>query len=414
MKEKDLRVTKDKIVYLRNRGIALIYLITIIALILTAVSVTVVMLVNKSNKQSIEKNEYGYILEFSNESITENIQTSKVNMIIQAENEENQIGEELLLPKGLKITDRIKNWSDKVIAITDGKNIIPIPKEYEVSQKENESNIKDGIVIKDKIGNEFVWIPVSEKLSLTYEYASYSEPTELTSNDIYDDNNLILDSQESLDYYYGKGYYNYSTDFAYKTHYKEMVESVNKYGGFYVGRHETTIDEKGNIGSKPNTSILSMNTILKEGNNANTTDKYYYRWWGLYNSQRDNNITGNGEYIQTNMIWGQQCNLMLKYIGNMKCDYSDEQVKNIATEKKIQKTTEALYLYNKGKVNDKIYNIYDLRRNAYEATGFTNTNVYRMFFGGAYEFSYPASHLGGFYATRTYDSVGSRLTLYIK
>lgn len=397
----------------KNNGMALIYLVGIIVAILIVATIIMITIVKDSNKQEFREIKYANILEYKNEALIENVQTNKENIITQ-ENNNIQIREEILLPKGLEITSNIKSWSNNVTSITDGKNIIPLPKGYEVSQKANESNIKDGLVIKDKIGNEFVWIPVTEKLSLTYKYGSYSEPTELTSNNVYDKNNLVLDSQESLDYYYGKGYYNYSTDFAYKTHYIEMLESVNKYGGFYVGRYETTIDESGNIGSKPNTSILLMNTILKEGNNANTNEKYYYRWWGVYDSQRNNNVTGNGDYVQTNMIWGQQWNLMLKYMENIKCDYSDEQVKNISTEKKIQKTTESLYVYNKGKVHDEIYNIYDLRRNAYEATGFTNTIVYRMFFGGAYEFSYPASHLGGFYATETPNNIGSRMTLYIK
>lgn len=34
--------------------------------------------------------------------------------------------------------------------------------------------------------------------------------------------------------------------FAYKAHYAEMVESVNKYNGFFVGRYEVTIDENNN------------------------------------------------------------------------------------------------------------------------------------------------------------------------
>ena len=411
MENKEIKSQKK---YLKDDVISVIYILIIIAILVT-ICIMIISVVSNTNKQNnIEESYYSSsTLNYINEPIIQNTQTNKENTIIQ-ENNNIQIKEEVILPKGLKITSDIKSWNEKVTAITDGKNIIPLPEGYKVSQKDNESNIKDGLVIKDKIGNEFVWIPVLEKLSLTYEYASYSEPTELSSNDIYNKNNFILDSQESLDYYYGKEYYNYSTDFAYKTHYTEMLESVNKYGGFYVGRYETTIDENGNIGSKPKTSILSMNTILKEGNNTDTNDKYYYRWWGLYDSQRNNNITGNGEYIQTNMIWGQQWHLMLKHLENMKCNYSDEKVRNNSTEKRIQKTTESLYFYNKGIENDKIYNIYDLRRNAYEATGFTNTNVYRMFFGGAYEFSYPASHLGGFYATQTYGNIGSRLTLYIK
>lgn len=53
-----------------------------------------------------------------------------------------------------------EGWSNKVIAMTDGTEILPLPDGFNISSKEGEDEIESGLVIADKNGNEFVWIPV--------------------------------------------------------------------------------------------------------------------------------------------------------------------------------------------------------------------------------------------------------------
>ena len=167
--------------------------------------------------------------------------------------------------------------------------------------------INKGLVISDEfdgngnsIGNEFVWIPIPEKdfkvaTPSNLYGGNYSEPKKLTSTDNSTKNEqggpFKYDSQQELDYYYGSGFFTFPedicdetnvTDFSYGVHYKEMAESVNKYGGFYRGRYETTIEIVNGveiIGSKAN------KTVLLASRNITSSDKEY-RWWGLYAVQR--------------------------------------------------------------------------------------------------------------------------------
>ena len=248
-----------------------------------------------------------------------------------------------------------------------------IPKGFAVGTSEGINKVEDGLVIQDGEGNQFVWIPVPEKnmkvatTSNHYSVGSYyQEPIELKKKDT---TGFQYDSQQELDYFYGNGFFSYPediwdetniTDFSYGVHYKEMATSVNRYGGFYIGRYETTVDSTNKIGSKLNETVLTSNQKIGE------TDKFY-RWWGLYYVQRHANIIGNGITIQTNMVWGQQWDKMISYFNSKGIDYSaiDSQIYNKPSE--IQKSGQLAYTNNNDNsdvISDKIFNIYDLRGNA--------------------------------------------------
>ena len=57
---------------------------------------------------------------------------------------------------------------NKVDVRVEGENIIPIPKDFEVSASEAENSIDEGLVIKNN-GNEFVWVPVFPAIKYTEE-----------------------------------------------------------------------------------------------------------------------------------------------------------------------------------------------------------------------------------------------------
>ena len=80
-------------------------------------------------------------------------------------------------------------------------------------------------------------------------------------------------------------------------------------GGYY---DETTNE----IGSKYNTKVLASDESISQTNNEEC------RWYGLYYVQRNSNVEGNGNSVQTNMIWGQQWNAMISYFGSKSIDYS--------------------------------------------------------------------------------------------
>ena len=94
-----------------------------------------------------------------------------------------------------------------------------IPKGYAVGISDGINTIEDGLVIKDHLRNEFVWIPIPEKdfkvATTSDRYTSYvneteyEEPKELTRTDSNTSSApggpYKLDSQEELDFYYGTG-----------------------------------------------------------------------------------------------------------------------------------------------------------------------------------------------------------------
>ena len=89
-----------------------------------------------------------------------------------------------------------------------------IPTDFVVSEKEDERIINKGLVVIAPDNSEYVWVPTitTKKLS-THDFGSYFSGGDSFSN-YYDETNL--DS------------------------YKQMVQSVNTYHGFYIGRYEAS------------------------------------------------------------------------------------------------------------------------------------------------------------------------------
>ena len=304
-------------------------------------------------------------------------------------------------------TETVKNENVTAIKEQTTNKIIPLPKGFQVSLVEGENTIEKGVVIKDSKGNEFVWIPVSQDLVNPYDD---SEPKELTStwSSSTLDPKPKYDSQEILTELYGMKdestpFYNYTTDFAYSTHYEEMVASVNKYDGFYIGRYETTIDKNNEIGTKADTTVLTADKSIPQTNDKKT------RWYGLYNTQRNSNVIGNNDYIQTNMIWGQQWDKMIKYFNTKTIDYS---AWGKSTQGKVVKSAESTNASGK---KDEIYNIYDLRTNGSDWTAESRSPNNRTVRGTSHSNSGPASfRLDNCTPTDASCYCCSRFTLYIK
>ena len=440
-------------VFPHSRGITLIALIITIIVMIILVGVTVSIALNgglfKTTEQAAKETQIEADREIlqvgvagalaSEEGI---INGSLLNNLPEGWNVEGAGPFTVISPNGNKFTvnadgsikepiELPEGWNQEAISeviteTVDGVEYkVPIPKGYVASKATGEKTIAEGLVIYEgteevndsnvetarTTRNQFVWIPITEDFEGTYSGGTnYSEPTELMSN--YSSSGAPYDSQATLDYLYGKNYYNYETDFAYDEHYAEMVESINKYNGFYIGRYETTIDENNEIGSKYNAEVLTGETILKDGTNPNITGSnnlYYYRWYGLYYAERNNSIIGNKDYLQTNMIWGQQWDAMIEYFDSRSINYS---AFGDSSQGEIVNSGQST---NSSGEKDRIYNIYDLRTNEYEWTAEANKTYNRSGYGGYYNMGNSASfHFVGNYPAYVANYYSSRLTLYIK
>ena len=265
------------------------------------------------------------------------------------------------------------------------------------SSAPSQDSVDHGLVIKDEKNNEWVWIPVDKAtLATMYEESSDEKTlcgttgetavkTKLYSKSITigtDSNKKTISRTTpgtTADPYYrepdlviGNDSASYDAkDTYYKTilgdtgtkeqlaqlfvdEYKAMIESVSKYGGFYIGRYE--LSEAGVKKDQP--TLISTN------------------WYNLYKECKELNAS---DKVETRMIWGCQWDVACNFIAN-KGDkksitdssswgnYKGTSVKadDGTTEIKASGTSEKL---NTGKTTFTMANnIYDLAGNCWEWT----------------------------------------------
>ena len=126
---------------------------------------------------------------------------------------------------------------------------VTIPANCAVSQVEGENTLKDGLVIIDSNGNEWVWVEVPRTAEV-YPTAG----VDLDVDNITDEQcNTIYEDLEEYASKYRKMYHSdefYSTEQCgfknaneYNTTKNNMLRSVYKNGGFWIGRYEVGIED---------------------------------------------------------------------------------------------------------------------------------------------------------------------------
>ncbi len=308
----------------------------------------------------------------------------------------------------------------------------PLPRDA----KYEKGTVDTGLVISYK-GSEFVWIPV-DKETLYAKGTTKKMADELEEEDdkgrtkykgvLYDDdlNNITTLYKEPVDLQNGtigdwgteenkgfeliiryidefKGLENNSTTQALiktkwikqlQEEYDAMIESVKEYGGFYVGRYETSIDIK----SVANVMPIEASTEI---------DGYIQTWYGLY--QRQKYFTSSSDSMVSGMIWGSQWDAMLNWIkdsGTENAEYATLNGHAFHNYTQTQKTG--------AEARDVMNNIYDLEGNMREWTLSAKVNNRRIVRGGNDGNGARAStHADGFPA-ENYAFFGSRMALYIK
>ena len=183
--------------------------------------------------------------------------------------------------------------------------------------------------------------------------------------------------------------------------YKNMATSVAKYGGFYVGRYETSLSDSNKNSAGTNGVAQSKQGVIP----ISTGDTMI--WYGLYKIQ-NKTYTGINDSVESSMIWGSQYDRILIWAknGDDKDRIMDTSSGNYSG--KITITGDNTYK------NDKINNIRDLGGNLREWTLEAFDTNFRVFRGGVYSYNFSASYQHGNYPNYTYNYYGSRMTLYIK
>ena len=422
---KNNKGNKEKNVIKKQTGITLIALVITIIVLLILAGVSIAMLTG-------------------NNGILTQAKLAKENTALAKEDEENKLAK-----NNEYINEQIgKVVPGKVVAKTekdnysDGTDTATVPEGFTVDETEN--TISKGLVVHgpDKAndnGSEFVWVPVpdinnmaqcstaggscnlqldEETLKCTTHNSTdivgkiYS--TKLFQNEIDDTaNTTYSDDSELKEPAIVKDYDNYSS---YNTiglqlsdmqrDYRNMAAKVAKYGGFYVGRYETSLSNatssqanNGNAQSKPGVIPTSA------ANSATSS------WYGLYKIQ-DKTYTGKNNSVESSMIWGSQYDAIINWVknGNNEIEIAKLTNRRLGNNSSRSVTTTGNSNYS----NDSINNIRDLGGNlrewTLEAYG-ANSRVNR---GGGYYSTFSPSYRNSDIPNNSSSNYGSRLTLYIK
>ena len=285
------------------------------------------------------------------------------------------------------------------------------------SSAPTQDSVDHGLVIRDDNNNEWVWVPVPDvtvmcDTSNTTEYTlcgttgETAVKTKLYSKTItigtdsnkrtisrttpgtstisrYREPDLVIDYDAKEEYY--KTILGFESKDkmaeAFVADYNEMIASIEKYGGFYIGRYE-----------------LSDAGVQKDKQPLTTTD-----WYNLYKKCKELNASNK---VEARMIWGCQWDVTCNFIANKgdkksitdssswgNYDGTSVKADDGTTELKASGTRAKL---NTGKTTFTMANnIYDLAGNCSEWTqeaSYTNYRAYRGGFYGHDGSSTPASY----------------------
>lgn len=332
-----------------------------------------------------------------------------------------------------------------------------IPKGFKVGDSSVVNTVDNGLVIEDKNGNQFVWVPVKDVVynettsiptsastaesdktfyrpmaryqagstryyegifynfvnntsyaTLTYRLgqANYSEPRIATGDSYYTWNiEDVKFAAESYDAYFVKTDLGFTTAEEFGKYmneeYTNMINSVKKYGGFYVGRYETSLSgavAQSKAGQTPMVNRSWTNMYKYLDSNRNSSNPYY----------------NNSQYVSS-MIWNSQWNAMLNWIltGPDAKYVSDKSIGNLSST--VSKTGET--------ATDCINNIFDLTGNVAEWTQTAEGQSNRAYRGSGINVkndSYregSASNIWSYNPQFFIDNInflGTRMALYIK
>ena len=408
-----MKIKKQK----QNSGITLIALVVtiVILIILATVSINAVLGENGIIKKAQEAKEL-----HENSAIKEQ---GAMNTLLE---EYNNIMAEP--------PDPTADWDlTKVQKVTSEDNIVvPVPIGYTASTVTGEKSVETGFVIKQGSDgsatsgiNEFVWVPVSDISDLydstnnagqLWNFGTSTSPKNpaekrtypTTQNSGYREPDVVTNAISESDSSSGSSYDAVSSNLQqaglsstatvadFKTQlqneFTQMKNSVEKYGGFYIGRYET-----GN---------LSQSTVVVQKNNSDIGSQTWYTMYKLNKTIKANNN------VVSSMIWGCQWDATLRWMQTS----SNEEVVNYITDSTGKGNYSRSKIATGSNPEYAVNNIYDMAGNVFDWTLEASGTSRRSIRGGNFTddgSDVPASIRGDYSPTNSRDSVGSRVTLYI-
>ena len=332
---------------------------------------------------------------------------------------------------GIEVSKTVKdNYTDT------NKEKATIPAGFTVDETEN--TISSGLVVRGPDRSEFVWVPVPDINSMAqcstaggncnlqlegntlkctthnsteivgklYATEPYNNEIDNSANTTYNANSGLREPAylTNSSYADGSSYNTIGLQLSdMQTDYKNMAMNVAKYGGFYVGRYETSLsDANASSAGTTGTAQSKQGVIPTSAKNSATSS-----WYGLYKIQ-DKTYTGKNGSVESSMIWGSQYDAILNWA---KAGVDKDKITNTSLGNHSGSVTTT---GNSNYPNDSINNIRDLGGNLIEWTLEASNTHYRVLRGGYYNKTHSPSFRDYNYPFYTRSYFGSRVTLYIK
>ena len=314
--------------------------------------------------------------------------------------------------KNVSVTvNQFKTAKDYVAAnveVTYPGGNVWIPEGFKVAE-DSASTVQGGVVIEDKDGNQFVWVPVAtladyKRTAYSTNVATEETDAETNSTKIYLDRGIDVYFTEALP--------------------EDEKTSVERYKGFYIGRYEAG-DKESTVAKTLRSSNDVTKTVTIKANQA----PYNYVTRTQAVSLAEGFATKQGYKAKTKLVssyaWDTTIAFIEKTVNNYgssssQGNYNDKSVtyKDITDESKPEKTKaeNSSLLVATGQTTP-VCNIYDMGGNVYEWTTESSSfpNYPYAICGGNY-ISYFASNPAGyrvFSSGPANDSSGFRLTLFM-
>ena len=295
------------------------------------------------------------------------------------------------------------------VTYPDGK--VWIPEGFKIA-KDSATTVQGGVVIEDKDGNQFVWVPVATIAD--YKRTAYSTNVATKETDTAT-NSIKININSSISDYFTEALP------------EDEKTSVEIYKGFYIGRYEA--GDKESTG----TTKATFRTSSSDTSNSVTikADQVPYNYVTRTQaiSLAEGFKTQQGYKAKTKLVssyaWDTTIAFIEKTVNNYgssssQGNYSDTSVtyKDITDESKPEKTKaeNSSLLVATGQTTP-VCNIYDMGGNVFEWTteSFSGTNLPYAIRGGSCGFNFAQYPAGSrlFYSDNADGNFGFRLTLFM-
>lgn len=298
------------------------------------------------------------------------------------------------------------NWDlTKVDIVYDTANVaVPVPKGYVASGADGEHTVNTGFVIYEGTGevtndnawdesctrNQWVWVPVPDVSRIYETDSSGKKKSKLysfsdTGRTSYSNSNYepgVLSNYDNKKYFARYGLQGMTKERflnEMQDEFNETIKSIQKYGGFWIGRYETgNLNAEIPVVQRMNTSINNQDWytayMLIQLMNANEKVKTSMIFGCLWDETLQWLVdSGNKTYADMNdsTSWGNYYNSTFEY----KKTSGDTSTKSVSSGTIIPSgSTE----YSKAN------NIYDMAGNVWDWTLEGDGSYYRRYRGGSY------------------------------